>query len=99
MINRFYPRPISLALLVRIIMKQVVLGGDNYFWPQVPIWLACVGLSLSVAAVTGAPALPAININNIVNITNFGATNSITLTNTTAIQNAINAASAGRSEE
>jgi polygalacturonase len=54
--------------------------------------LACAGLILSVTAMTGAPALPNINTNNIVNITNFGATNSITLTNTTAIQNAINSA-------
>jgi len=41
------------------------------------------------------PTLPTINTNNIVNITNFGAVSSTTLTNTTAIQNAINAASAG----
>ena len=41
---------------------------------------------------TGAPALPNINTNNIVNITNFGAVSSTTLTNTTAIQNAINSA-------
>jgi polygalacturonase len=38
-----------------------------------------------------APTLPSININNLVNITNFGAVSSTTLTNTTAIQNAINA--------
>ena len=44
---------------------------------------------------TGAPALPNINTNNIVNITSFGAVSSTTLTNTTAIQNAINAATAG----
>src|ERR1039458_10439955 len=41
------------------------------------------------------PTLPTINTNNVVNITNFGAVSSTTLTNTTAIQNAINAASAG----
>jgi hypothetical protein len=76
-------------------MKQIVLGGGNYFWPQVPIWFACAGLLLSVTAMTGAPALPNINTNNIVNITSFGAVSSTTLTNTTAIQNAINAATAG----
>jgi hypothetical protein len=39
------------------------------------------------------PTLPNINTNNIVNITSFGAVSSTTLTNTTAIQNAINFAS------
>jgi len=43
----------------------------------------------------GVPVLPNINTNNIVNITNFGAVSSTTLTNTTAIQNAINTAAAG----
>jgi hypothetical protein len=38
------------------------------------------------------PTLPTINTNNVVNITNFGAVSSTTLTNTTAIQNAINSA-------
>jgi polygalacturonase len=38
------------------------------------------------------PTLPSININNLVNITNFGAVSSTTLTNTTAIQAAINSA-------
>ena len=38
------------------------------------------------------PTLPTINVNNLVNITNFGAMSSTTLTNTTAIQMAINAA-------
>jgi hypothetical protein len=41
------------------------------------------------------PTLPSINTNNVVNILDFGAVSSTTLTNTTAIQNAINAASAG----
>ena len=95
MINRFHPRPMLQRLLASIIMKQVVPGGSNYFWPQVPIWFACAGLLLSVTAITGAPTLPNINTNNVVNITNFGATNSLTLTNTAAIQNAINAAAAG----
>jgi polygalacturonase len=43
----------------------------------------------------GVPALPAINTNNVLNILSFGAVSSSTLTNTTAIQNAINAAAAG----
>jgi polygalacturonase len=38
------------------------------------------------------PTLPSINVNNLVNITNFGAISSTTLTNTTAIQAAINSA-------
>jgi len=45
--------------------------------------------------VRAAVVLPQINTNNIVNITDFGAVSSTTLTNTTAIQNAINAAAAG----
>jgi polygalacturonase len=48
-----------------------------------------------VTATFAVPALPNINTNTIVNITNssFGAVSSTTLTNTTAIQNAINFAS------
>ena len=95
MINWFHPRPIWEPLLVRIIMKQVVPVGSDYFWLHAPIWFACAGLLLSVAAMTGAPTLPNINTNDIVNITNFGAVSSTTLTNTAAIQNAINAAAAG----
>lgn len=42
-----------------------------------------------------APALPAINTNNVVSIAAFGAVSSATFTNTTAIQDAINAAASG----
>jgi hypothetical protein len=41
------------------------------------------------------PLLPAINTNNILNILAYGAVSSSTLTNTAAIQNAINAAATG----
>jgi polygalacturonase len=44
-----------------------------------------------------APALPAINTNNVVNILSYGAVGDGVTTNTTAIQNAINAAAAGGS--
>jgi polygalacturonase len=52
----------------------------------------------SVAVLTVVPIippLPVINTNNIVNITSYGAVGDGVITNTTAIQNAINAASAG----
>ena len=57
-----------------------------------PPWLATAGLILTVTAASALPALPNINTNNMVNITNFGAVSSATLTNTAAIQNAINSA-------
>ncbi len=50
---------------------------------------------LSGCTILAAIPLPQINTNNILNITDFGAVSSTTLTNTTAIQNAINAAAAG----
>ena len=60
---------------------------------RAPLFLSAVGF-FSLAVVSQAvPALPNINTNYICNITNFGA--STTITNTTAIQNAINAASLG----
>jgi hypothetical protein len=55
-------------------------------------WLAVAGLLASAANVSATPALPVINTANVVNITTFGAVSSATLTNTTAIQNAINSA-------
>ena len=73
-------------------MKQVVPGGGNCFWPRIPLYCAWIGLWLSTTAVIGTPALPIIDTNNVVNITDFGAISSTTLTNTTAIQNAINSA-------
>jgi polygalacturonase len=54
-----------------------------------------MGLLFEVNPALALPALPVINTNNVVNITSFGAVSSTTLTNTTAIQNAINAAAAG----
>jgi hypothetical protein len=64
----------------------------NYLPPRASLLLSAAGLLSFVTATLAAwpPALPNINTNNIVNITNFGA--STTLTNTTAIQNAINSA-------
>ena len=49
----------------------------------------------SIAGFYSTPALPVIDTNNIVSILNFGAVGDGVTTNTTAIQNAINAASAG----
>jgi len=54
--------------------------------------LLAVMLLASVATGWAVPALPVINTGNVVNITNFGAVSSATLTNTTAIQKAINSA-------
>jgi polygalacturonase len=59
--------------------------------PVLPIVLV---LGVSTALALAAPTLPTINPTNIVNITNFGAVSSTTLTNTAAIQSAINFASA-----
>jgi polygalacturonase len=53
-----------------------------------------VGVLLATVAL-GAPALPNINTNNVVNITTYGATNNGTTDNTAAIQSAINTAAAG----
>lgn len=58
----------------------------------VGMWLAML---LGALDAMGVPALPAINTNNILNILSFGAVSSSTLTNTTAIQSAINTAAAG----
>ncbi|HTY88367.1 MAG TPA: glycosyl hydrolase family 28 protein, partial [Candidatus Acidoferrum sp.] len=54
--------------------------------------LAVSGVIAWVPKVAAVPALPNINTNNIVNITNFGAISSTTLTNTAAIQAAIDSA-------
>jgi len=78
------------------------MKSHNYLPFRASLLLSAVGL-LSFAMATLAqsawplpvPALPNINANNIVNITdtNFGAVSSTTLTNTDAIQKAINFAS------
>src|ERR1051326_5901414 len=54
--------------------------------------VACLAFGIKASAV---PTLPNINTNNIVNITNYGAIGDGVATNTSAIQTAINAASAG----
>ncbi len=48
-----------------------------------------------VCELPAVPPLPAIDTNNIISILSYGAVSSLTLTNTTAIQDAINAAAAG----
>ena len=55
---------------------------------------AVVGGTLASASV---PTLPSINTANIFNVTNYGAVGDGVTTNTTAIQNAINAATAAAS--
>jgi hypothetical protein len=58
--------------------------------------LAAAGFLLVYEDVFAAfPIAPAINTNNILNVTNFGAIGDGVTTNTTAIQNAINQASGG----
>jgi polygalacturonase len=57
--------------------------------------LACLVLALSGNAVLADIPLPQINTNNIVNVTNYGAVGNGVITNTTAIQSAINAAAMG----
>lgn len=52
-------------------------------------------LGAGVDELAAVPAQPAINTNNIISILSYGAVSSATFTNTTAIQNAINAAAAG----
>ena len=52
-------------------------------------------LALGLCELRAVPPLPAIDTNNIVSILSYGAVSSATLTNTTAIQSAINAAAAG----
>jgi polygalacturonase len=63
---------------------------------RAPLLPAVAGLLVFVTATLAVPALPNINTNNIVTITNapYNATNDTT-DNTTAIQNAINAAATG----
>ena len=75
-----------------LIVKQVTQNSGHDSKASNLFWGAIVGLGLTVLAASGAPALPNINTNNVVNITNFGAVSSITLTNTTAIQSAIDSA-------
>jgi len=65
----------------------------NHFNSFNRIILAVVAYWAYASPALALPALPDINTNNVVNITNFGAVSSMTLTNTTAIQNAINYAS------
>jgi polygalacturonase len=54
-----------------------------------------LGLFFEVRPALALPALPVINTNYVVNVTNFGAIGDGVMTNTTAIQNAINAAALG----
>src|ERR1017187_8107890 len=66
----------------------------NHLHSFAPYFLAMIGYGASANLALAVPTLPNINTNNVVNITNFGSVSSTTLTNTTAIQNAINFASA-----
>jgi hypothetical protein len=65
----------------------------DYCLPRFLLFLAVACIFPVIAGAQSAalpvPTLPSININNVVNITNFGAVSSTVLTNTTAIQNAI----------
>ena len=58
-----------------------------------PLLVFCLGLVVLPGLVCGGtPTLPSIETNNIFNVTTYGATNDGVTVNTTAIQNAINAA-------
>jgi polygalacturonase len=59
------------------------------------IFLAIMGWILLTEVAPASPALPLINTNNRVNVVDFGAVGDGVATNTSAIQNAINAAAAG----
>jgi polygalacturonase len=65
----------------------------NRFHSFASYFLATIGYCAFINLALAVPTLPTINTNNVVNITNFGVVSSTTLTNTTAIQNAINFAS------
>ena len=67
---------------------------QHRFPPALLLSLITILFSLTKSA-EAAPALPNINTNNLVNITNFGAIGDGITTNTAAIQAAINAAAAG----
>jgi len=69
------------------------MESRNFLPSRAPLLLSAVGLLSFVMATLAQPTLPNINTNNVVNILDFGAVSSTTLTNTTAIQNAINFAS------
>ena len=73
-------------------MRRTTQNRGYDSWSLNPVWVAVIGLTWIVVGAPGLPALPNINTNNVVNISNFGAIGSTTLTNTTAIQNAINSA-------
>ena len=57
--------------------------------------LVGAAILLAATAARAVPALPVINTNNVVSILNYGAVGDGVTTNTTAIQNAINAAAKG----
>ncbi len=69
--------------------------ANGHWRTGIRMGMPVVGLLWSAFAASAVPDLPIINTNNVVNITSFGAVSSTTLTNTTFIQNAINAAAAG----
>jgi polygalacturonase len=68
----------------------------NRLHPFAPYFLAMIGYGASANLALAVPTLPNVNTNNVITITNspYNATNDTT-DNTTAIQNAINAAATG----
>ncbi len=87
--------PAVLSKPIESIEVRKTMLSRSYLAPRIFFLLALGGCWGFTTTMPAAPALPNINTNNIVNITSFGAVSSTTLTNTTAIQNAINAATAG----
>jgi polygalacturonase len=77
------------------IITMELKSANGHWRTGIRIGMPVAGMLWFAGTALAVPAPPVINTNNIVNITSFGAVSSTTLTNTTAIQNAINAAAVG----
>ena len=83
--------------LTKAVVEKIA-SGHGRFRAVAGITLAALGVLALIGSANAqpvSPALPVINTNNMVNILNQGAVGDGVTTNTTAIQNAINAAAGG----